>query len=79
MADHWDKDQDFYEGDYVTLAERGDIWQVVSCCEFQGFADDHLLELRWIAGDEDPCRLVRFGSGTARKLSEMEVIALSSL
>lgn len=78
MVDHLDEYQDFYKDDYVTLSVRGDVWQVVTIASYQGYTNDHMLTLRWVTGETDPGRLVKFGSSTARKLTAMEVIAISS-
>jgi len=78
MVDLFDEYQDFSKGDYITLSVRGDIWKVVSVNFLQGYSNDHMLTLEWVTGDENPGRLVKFGSTTARKLTAMEVIALSA-
>lgn len=71
--------QDFNRGDFVTLRLRGDVWRVEMVEPFGGYSGtEHMLSLVWVAGSQDPGRRMRFGSDTARKLTEMEVIALSA-
>lgn len=70
---------DFKVGDYVTLSARGDVWRVVKVDPLGGYvAAEDMLHLEWVAGTQNPGRQVRFGSGTARKLTELEVIAVAS-
>lgn len=72
-------DQDFKKDDFVTLRLRGDVWRVDKVEPLAGYSGtEDMLTLVWVAGKEDPGRLVKFGSKTARKLNEMEVIALSA-
>jgi hypothetical protein len=71
--------KNFKKGDFVTLRTRGDVWRVEMVSPFGGYSGtDDMLTLAWVAGASDPGREMRFGSSTAFKLTEMEVIALSA-
>lgn len=74
-----DSTTEFFVDDYVHLSVRGGVWRVVKVEMGRGLSrdayDEDMLTLEWICGCADPERLVRFSSGQARKLSDMEVIA----
>jgi hypothetical protein len=75
----WDPYKDFKKDDYVTLTHRGDVWRVETVIPHGGFTGvEDMLHLEWVAGSQDPGRIVKYGSTSARKLTAMEVIALSA-
>lgn len=64
------------ENDYILLEVRGGVWRVVGVNDHAGLEyDEAMLTLEWIGGCADPGRLVKFSSGQARRLTDMEVIA----